>query len=225
VWGNAAFAFGSVVLRAFANFGWFADIRGAPRDELRGGLVSDLPVACFATDSPGIATKPSLESVLSDTQEKELADLGFIALRKIPFTDYSVFYANPSIQEATLYTGELARRNARLSRMLQYMLCISRFAHYIKILGRNCVGTMLTTGECEQFLHSWLLKYCEGSDDAAQQTKARYPLREASVTIKEIPGRAGSYSCTLFLRPHFQLDDIAAGFRLVTRLAPVASPV
>jgi type VI secretion system protein ImpD len=223
LWGNAAIAFGAVVLRAFANFGWFADIRGAARDELRGGLVTDLPVASFSTDKTGIAVKPSVEALLSDTQEKDLSDLGFIALRKVPFSNYSVFYANQSIQLPTRFDRPLANANARLSGMLQYMLCVSRFAHYIKLIGRTFIGTMQNADEVQAALQSWLMNYCVGSDDAPLETKARHPLREASVEIKEVPGKAGAYSCVLFLRPHFQLDDIATGFRLVTQLAPAAN--
>jgi type VI secretion system protein ImpD len=220
LWGNAAFAFASVVVRAFSNYGWFADIRGAPLDELRGGVVADLPIESFTTDAPGIASKPSLECSLSDVQEKDLADLGFIGLRRLPYADYSVFYANQSLQIAPRYDRAEANANARLSCMLQYMLCISRFAHYIKLLGRQCVGSMMTAAECEHFLQKWLMSYCEGSDAASPETKARYPLRAASVEVRETPGRSGAYTCQLLLRPHFQLDDIATGFRLTTLLAP-----
>jgi type VI secretion system protein ImpD len=222
LWGNAAIAFGAVVLRAFANYGWFADIRGAARDELRGGLVTDSPVVSFSTDARGVAVKPSLEALISDAQEKDLSDLGFIALRKVPFSEYSVFYANQSIHLPPRYDRPLANINARLSAMLQYMLCVSRFAHYVKLIGRSFIGTMQDAAEVQSALQSWLMNYCVGSDDAPLDTKARHPLREASVEIKEVPGRAGAYSCVLFLRPHFQLDDIATGFRLVTQLTPAA---
>jgi type VI secretion system protein ImpD len=223
LWGNAAIALGAVVLRAFANFGWFADIRGAARDELRGGLVTDFPVVSFSTDTPKVAVKPTMESLISDTQEKDLSDLGFIALRKVPFSEYSVFYANQSIQQPTRYDRPLANINARLSGMLQYMLCVSRFAHYVKLIGRTFIGTMQDAEEVQAALQSWLMNYCVGSDDAPLETKARHPLREASVEIKQIPGKAGAFSCVLFLRPHFQLDDIATGFRLITQLAPAAN--
>lgn len=223
LWGNGAIAFGSVVLRAFASYGWFADIRGAARDDLRGGLVVNLPVASFATDGPGIAIKPSIEALLSDTQEKDLADMGFIALRKIPFAEYPVFYSNQSVHAPPRYDRPAANINAHLSAMLQYMLCISRFAHYIKLLGRRFIGTMKTAEEVQQALIYWLMTYVTSSDEASQDSKSRFPLRDASVEIKEVPGKAGAYSCVLFLRPHFQLDDIATGFRLVTQLAPAGT--
>lgn len=220
LWGNAAFAFGSVVLRAFAANGWFADLRGAPRDEIRGGLVTDLPVASFSTDAPGFAVKPSVEYQMSESNERELADLGFIALRKSPYTDFSVFYGNPSLQRPARYDRSVANVNAKLASMLQYTLCVARFAHYIKVLGRDRVGSTMTAEECQEFLNKWLINYCEGSDNASNEVKARYPLREASVEVRESPGKPGSYSCTVFLRPHYQLDDISTGFRLITELAP-----
>jgi type VI secretion system protein ImpD len=222
-WGNGALAFGAVALRAFANFGWFADIRGTARDELRGGLVVNLPVASFATDAAGIAIKPSIEALLSDIQEKDLADLGFIALRKVPFSEYSAFYSNQSLHAPPRYDRPTASANARLSAMLQYMLCVSRFAHYIKLLGRQFVGTMRTADEVQAALAKWLFDYVTSSDDASEDSKARYPLRDAKVDVTEVPGRSGVYSCVLLLRPHFQLDDVATGFRLVTQLAPAAA--
>ncbi len=221
LWGNGALAFGSVVLRAFASYGWFADIRGVARDDLRGGIVANLPLVSFATDRPGIAVKPSIEALLSDTQEKDLADMGFIALRSIPFADYSVFYSNQSIHMPPRYDRPAANINARLSAMLQYVLCVSRFAHYIKMQGRRYIGTMKTGEEIQTALGNWLLNYVTSSDDASMDSKAQYPLRDASVEIKEVAGKSGAYSCVMYLRPHFQLDDIATGFRLVTQLAPV----
>ncbi len=220
LWGNAAFAFASVVLRAYANFGWFADIRGAPRDELRGGLVIDLPVPWFSTDKPKVAVKPSTECVISDDHEKTLGELGFIALRKAPLTAFSVFNETPSMQLPVRYDKASATANARLSTMLQYMLCVSRFAHFIKIIGRDLVGSVKTAEECQELIQSWLTGYCVGSDNVTAEVKARYPLREAQVEVKDVAGRPGSYACAIHLRPHFQLDDIAATFRLVTELAP-----
>jgi predicted component of type VI protein secretion system len=100
---------------------------------------------------------------------------------------------------------------------------VSRFAHYIKLLGRRFIGTMKTAEEVQQSLTYWLMSYVTSSDDSSQDTKSRLPLRDASVEIKEVPGKAGAYSCVLYLRPHFQLDDIATGFRLITQLAPAAN--
>lgn len=222
LWGNAAFALAATVLRAFANFGWFADIRGAPRDQLRGGLVFDLPVVSFGTDRPGTATKPSIECLISDIREQELAELGFIGLRKAPFTDYSVFNECPSIHLPERYDRTIATTNARISSMLPYLLCVSRFAHFIKVMGRDRLGSLTTAEDFELFLQTWLNGYCNISTRSVSDEQSRYPLREGLVRIKEVPGKPGSYSCSVHLSPQYQFDEVAAAFRLVTELSPAA---
>jgi type VI secretion system protein ImpD len=220
LWGNPSFAFAGVVLRAFQNFGWFADIRGTPRDDMRGGLAVDLPVPSFKTDKPGIAIKLSTECMIFDAQERDLTDLGFIVLRKVPLTELSAFSENQSMYAAPRFEGSAANASAQLTGMLQYTLCVSRFAHFIKVIGREHVGSVMTAEECQDLLQRWLTGYCVGSDTASAELKARHPLREGRVEVTDVPGRAGVYACSIFLRPHFQLDDLSAGFRLVTRLAP-----
>jgi type VI secretion system protein ImpD len=221
LWGNAAFAFARVVLRAYANFGWFADIRGAPRDEVRGGLVVDLPVPWFRTDRPKLAIKPSTECIISDTHEKVLAELGFIALRKSNLTEFSVFNETPSLQVPARFDRASATANARLSGMLQYVLCVSRFAHFIKVMGRDYAGSLMTAAECEERLQRWLIGYCD-SGDSSPEMRTKYPLREGKVEVKDVPGKPGFYACTIHLQPYFQLDDIAASIRLVTELTQSA---
>lgn len=220
LWGNAAYAFGATVLRAFGNFGWFADIRGAPRDELRGGLVYGIPIPSFATDSPGIALKSSTECLLSERQERDLTELGFIPLRDIAFTEFSVFNESPSLHAPQRFDRQIATINARISAMLPYVLCVSRFAHFIKVMARERIGSFSTADDCQTFLQTWLNRYCEGSSDASAETRARYPLREGTIQVKNVPGKPGTYSCSVLLRPQYQFDEVAAGFRLVTELAP-----
>lgn len=222
LWGNAAFALAATVLRAFANFGWFADIRGAPRDQLRGGLVFDLPVVSFATDRSGAAAKPSIECLIFDNLERDLAELGFVVLRKAPFTDYSVFNDCPSIHWPERYDRAIATTNARISSMLPYVLCVSRFAHFIKIMGRERIGSLTTAEEFEAYLQSWLNGYCNTSTRPLADEQARYPLREGLVRIKDVPGKPGTYSCSVHLCPQYQFDEVAAAFRLVTELSPAA---
>ncbi len=220
LWGNAVYAFAAVLIRAFATSGWFADIRGARRDVLGGGIVVGLPVDSFETDKPGVAVKFATDVILSERREKELSDLGFIPLSKAANTEYSVFYSNQSAQVAKHYDNPAAAANARLSTMLQYIMCVSRFAHYIKVIGRDRIGSFATPEVCEDFLQRWLHGYTTGNDDAGPETKARYPLREASVRVRELPSRPGIYHCTVHLRPHFQLDQVLSAFKLVTELAP-----
>ena len=222
LWGNASFAFGAVVVRAFAHFGWFADIRGAPLDEIGGGMVIGLPVASFGTEPPHVAPKPPLDCVLTDAQELDLARFGFIALRSLAFTGEAVFYGNLSLRQGVRMDRAQASTNVRLASMLQYILCVSRFAHFLKVLGRSYIGSTRTAEDCQRELQMWLTKYCNADDSASREAKARQPLREATIEVREVPGKSGSYACTVFLRPHFQLDDIATGFRLTTQIAPVS---
>ncbi|MBV8609951.1 MAG: type VI secretion system contractile sheath large subunit, partial [Singulisphaera sp.] len=158
LWGNAVYAFGGVLIRCFAHSGWLADIRGVrqgvdPRggkvclDE--GGLVSGLPVHSFRTDKIGVATKCSTDVIITDDQERELGDLGFIPLCHCYDSEFSAFYGNQSIQKPAKYDDPKATANARLSAMLQYMLCVSRFAHYLKVISRDKIGSMVGPEVCE----------------------------------------------------------------------------
>ncbi len=219
LWGTAVYAFADVLIRAYATSGWFADIRGVRRDEISGGLVVGLPVHSFGTDRTGIAMKYSTDVAVSERQEKELSDLGMIPLCKCKDTEYSVFYGNQSAQRAKEYTSHLASVNARLSAMLQYMFCVGRFAHYVKVIARDRVGSYASALDCQKYLRTWLLKYCNANDDATAAQKARYPLREGEVEVRESPGKPGVYNCTIHLRPHFQLDQVISSFKLVTEVA------
>lgn len=220
LWGSAAFAFGSVLIRGFKDYGWFADIRGAPRDRLGGGLVEDLPIHSFATDAPGIATTYSTEVSISDPLEMELSRYGFVALCKSKNSDYSVYYSNQSIQRSKSYDRAVASANAQISAMLQTVLCVSRFSHYIKVMARDRVGSFDTAEACEKYLQNWLINYCSADETASADIKARYPLVEAKVDVREIAGKPGSYHCTAHLRPHAQLDQVVSAVKLVTELAP-----
>jgi type VI secretion system ImpC/EvpB family protein len=222
LWGNAVYAFGSVVMRAFSESGWLADIRGVPRDGRGGGLVSGLPVQNFATDGHGVAAKPSVEAVLSDVQEKALSELGLIPLCHCPDTEVAAFYGNQSLQQPKTYDEPAAMSNARLSAMLQYMLCVARFAHYVKVIARDKVGAFAGPADWEDFLQRWLLRYTLPDEAADLETKARFPLQEAKVQVRAHPGKPGSYLCVVHLRPHFQLDQVATAVRLATELAPAA---
>lgn len=217
-WGPASFAFAGTLIRAFDSFGWFAEIRGASLLGGTGGLVDDLPQMSFGTDRAGVGIKIGADVELTDVIEKDLSDLGLIALCRARDTPYGVFHGNPSLQRPKTYDAQSATANARLSAMLQYVFCISRFAHYVKIIGRDRVGAFHTADECQEYLRRWLLEYSISSDSASNEQRARFPLREVDVAVRELPGRPGLYSCTIHLRPHFQLDQVASSFRLVTEL-------
>ncbi|MFE0752558.1 type VI secretion system contractile sheath large subunit [Inquilinus sp. NPDC058860] len=218
-WGPAIFAFAGTLIRAFESSGWFAEIRGAARDGSRGGLVTDLPIDHFGTDRPGVGAKLSTDVELTDAQEEELSRLGLMTLCRARDTPYAVFHGNPSLQRPERYDRPVATANARLSAMLQYIFCISRFAHCVKVIGRDRIGAFQHAEDCQEFLRRWLLDYSIASDTATTEERARYPLREVDVAVRELPGRPGLYSCVIHLQPHFQLDQVASSFRLVTELA------
>jgi type VI secretion system ImpC/EvpB family protein len=220
LWGNAAYCFGAVVLKAFAASGWFAEIRGAHPRQQGGGVVTGLPVHYFSTDRRGVAPKISTEVAVTDEQESQLASLGFIPLCHASDTELSVFSTNQSVEKPKAYDDPTATANARISAMLQYTLCASRFAHYLKVLARSKLGSFVSEQELETFLNRWLNDYVAADEKAPLATKAKFPLREASVQVREVAGQPGSYNIVIHLLPHFQLDALTASLKLVTKLAP-----
>jgi len=220
LWGNAAYAFGAVVVRSFARSHWLADIRGVARGVEGGGLVAGLPVHSFSTDKRGVAPKCSTDVIITDLQEPELSDLGFIPLCHCKDTGLSAFYANQSAQKPKKYDDLAATLNAKISSMLQYTLCVSRFAHYLKSITRDKVGAFSDPERCEDYLHRWLQRYVVSDGEASAEIKAERPLREARVRVREHPGKPGSYLCTAHLWPHFELDELAATLKVTTELIP-----
>ena len=223
LWGSSIYAFGSVLTRAFADCGWFADIRGAERGLAAGGLATGLPVHCFKTDARHVAAKMSTDVALQEDRDAELGDLGFVTLCHCQDTEYLAYFANQSVQRAKKYDDPAATTNAKVSAMLQYILCCSRFAHYLKVYVRDKVGTVRSAAEIESELHNWLVKYVTVDDQASPDVKARFPLREGRVTVHEQPGKPGAYSLVMHLLPHFQLDQLTVALKMVTRLTSPAS--
>ena len=219
LWGGAAFAVGAVILRAFENSAWPADIRGVRRGFDAGGLVKGLQVDEPGTDSPGVAQKYTTDVVITDDLEKQLGDLGFIPLCDCFDTPYAAFYSLPSIQKPRPMDRAAAEVNARLSSMIPYMLCVSRFAHYVKVMGRDRVGLVNSTEQLERVLQDWLTRYTVLDDDATPETKARNPLREAKVQVMPKPGAPGAYRCVIHLVPHYELDDMTVKVRLTTEIS------
>lgn len=219
LWGNAAYAFAAVAIRAFVQSGWFAEIRGARRGESAAGLVDNLPVDTFTTDRPEIAFKYVTEVAIPDRQERLLGELGFIPLSVAEYTPFAVFYSNQSLHAPQRYTSNVATINARLSSMLQYMLCIGRFAHAIKVIGRDQVGSFATAEECERKMQRWITDYVTANANASIELRTKFPLREGRVSVSELPGRPGIFKMDMYLRPHLQLDDISTAIRLTTELA------
>ena len=216
LWTNAAYAFGVVCLRAFLDYGWLADIRGFDRNSDVGGLVTGLQAHSFRYDAPGVNPKMSTEVAIDDTQEKTLSELGLIPLSHCYNTDLSVFYSNRSVHQPTVYDSENATLNARIASMLQYTLCASRFAHYIKVMMRDLTGTLQQPEQIENRLHDWLYTYVTQDENASPDIKAKFPLREADVKIIPDPAQPGRYMCEMRLWPHYQLDELVVSIKETT---------
>ncbi len=219
LWGNAAYALGQRITDAFAKHKWCAAIRGLEG----GGAVRGLPTHTFRTDEGDIALKCPTEIAITDRREKELNDLGFITLVHCKGTDYAAFFGAQTCNKPKLYNLDSATANARLSAMLSYMLAASRFAHYIKCIMRDKVGSFMSRSEVEKYLNTWLADYVLLDDNAQQNIKAKFPLREGRVDVSEVPGKPGVYRAVVFLRPHFQLEELTVSLRLVAELPPPAA--
>jgi type VI secretion system protein ImpC len=214
LWGNAAYALGARLTNAFARYGWCAAIRGVEG----GGLVEGLPAHTFRTDEGDVALKCPTEIAVTDRREKELADQGFIPLVHCKGTDYAAFFSVQSGNKPKLYDKDAANANARLSAQLPYILAMSRFAHYLKAIMRDKLGSFMSRDECEIFLNQWISHYVLSNDVATHAAKAKLPLREASIQVSEVPGKPGAYRAVAFLKPHFQLDELTISLRLVADL-------
>lgn len=219
LWGSACYAFGSVLVRAFANTGWFADIRGGVHEFGEGGVVRNLVYSRFNDDRARVTPRAATDVQIDDFTERELSDQGFIPLCSYHSSEHAVFYSNSSAHEPPRYDSEIANINAKLSAMIQYMLCVSRFGHYIKLIGRDKLGSFTNAKDCERLLQNWLNQYTTSSETASAELKARYPLASSRVEVTEQPGRPGHFTCVAHLQPHFQLDQLVSSIRLVTELA------
>jgi type VI secretion system protein ImpC len=214
LWGNAAYAFATRLTDAFSRYEWCAAIRGVEG----GGLVEGLPGHTFVTEDGDTTMKCPTEIAITDRRENELSKLGFITLCHYKGSDNAAFLGAQSCQKAREYYSADATANARLSTQLQYIMAVSRFAHYIKAIMRDKVGSFMSRENCEKFLNDWIANYVLLDDSAGQEIKAQFPLREARIEVKEIAGKPGCYNAVAYLRPHFQLDELTVSLRLVARL-------
>ncbi len=219
LWGNAAWVLGQRITNAFSLYRWCGAIRGVEG----GGIVKGLPAHTFKTDEGDIALKCPTEIAITDRREKELNDMGFISLVHCKGTDYAAFFGGQTVQKPKVYNTPQANANARISTVLPYILAASRFAHYMKAIMRDKIGSFMTAESIKSYLNKWIGNYVLGQDDGGLEIKARYPLREARVDVSEIPGKPGCYKAVAFLRPHFQLEELTTSIRLVAELPPPAA--
>lgn len=213
LWGNAAYAMAANVNKAFAMYGWCASIRGVES----GGLVEGLPVHNFRTDAGELVMKCPTEVQITDRREKELADLGFAPLVHQKGTPNAAFFSVQSCQKPKVYDTPQASASARLSAQLPYIFATSRFAHYLKVMMRDKIGGYTSRNEVDAFLNRWIQNYV-AVETASAAIKAKRPLSEARIDVVEVPGKPGCYRAVAFLKPHFQLDELAVSMRLVAEL-------
>lgn len=215
VWSNAAYAMAVNINRSFKHYGWCTLIRGVES----GGVVENLPCHTFPTDDGGVDMKCPTEIAISDRREAELAKNGFIPLVHRKNTDYAAFIGAQSLQKPAEYYDADATANANLSARLPYLFACSRFAHYLKCIVRDKIGSFKERDDMQLWLNEWIMNYVDAdSDNSSQETKARRPLAAAEVVVEDVEGNPGYYTAKFFLRPHFQLEGLTVSLRLVAKL-------
>jgi len=213
-WMNAAYVMGTRLTEAFAKYGFCTTIRGAEG----GGKVEGLPAHVFLSDDGDPDLKCPTELGITDRREAELSKLGFLPLCHYKNTDYAVFFGAQSTQKPKKYDRPEATANAAISARLPYIMATSRFAHYLKVMARDKIGSFMEASDCEAWLNRWIMNYVNGADQAGPEIKARYPLREAKIQVKEVPGKPGSYNAVAWLRPWLQLEELTASLRMVASI-------
>ncbi|MBI3408948.1 MAG: type VI secretion system contractile sheath large subunit [Planctomycetes bacterium] len=214
LWMNAAWAYATRITDAYSKYGWIARTRGVEG----GGKVEGLPVHTFPTDEGGVAMKCPTEIAISDRREFELSNLGFLPLIHCKNRDYAAFMGAQSAQKPKTYFSADANSNAELSAKFNFILCVSRFAHYLKVMARDKIGSFMEVKDCERWLNDWINNYVCDPSLAGDETKARKPLAEARVEVQAVAGKPGWYEAIAYLRPHFQLEALTTSMRLVAEV-------
>jgi type VI secretion system protein ImpC len=215
LWMSAAWAYAARITDAFAKDGWFARTRGVEG----GGKVEGLPVHTFPTDDGDVAMKCPTEIAISDRREFELSNLGFMPLLHSKGRDFAVFMGGQSAQKPKTYFDPAANANAELSTKFNYLLCVSRFAHYLKVMARDKIGSFMEVSDCQRWLNEWISNYVIANpESASQELKAKKPLADAKVEVREVKGKPGWYEAVAWLRPHFQLETLTTSMRLVAEV-------
>ncbi|NBC12503.1 MAG: type VI secretion system contractile sheath large subunit [Gammaproteobacteria bacterium] len=214
-WANSAYAMATNINRSFKFFGWCSRIRGVES----GGAVEGLPTHTFPTDDGGVDMKCPTEIAISDRREAELAKNGFMPLVHKKNSDFAAFIGAQSLQKPFEYDDPDATANANLAARLPYLFATCRFAHYLKCIVRDKVGSFKERDDMQRWLNQWILQYVDGNPAiSSEETKARKPLAAAEVQVEEVEGNPGYYTSKFFLRPHYQLEGLTVSLRLVSKL-------
>lgn len=214
-WSNAAYAMAVNINRSFKNYGWCSQIRGIES----GGAVEGLPVHTFPTDDGGVDMTCPTEIAISDRRDAELSKNGFMPLVHKKNSDFAAFIGAQSLHKPAEYDDPDATANANLAARLPYLFATCRFAHYLKCIVRDKIGSFKERGDMEVWLNNWISRYVEQNPAIASDIdKARRPLSAAEVVVTEIEGNPGFYAAKFFLRPHYQLEGLTVSLRLVSKL-------
>jgi type VI secretion system protein ImpC len=214
VWCNSAYAMATNITRAFKLYGWCARIRGTES----GGMVEGLPVHTFPTDDGGVDMKCPTEIAITDRREAELGKNGLLPLSHWKNTDFAVFVGGQSLNKPYQYDDADATANANLASRLPYLFATCRFAHYLKCMVRDKIGSFKSRGDMEEWLNKWIRNFVTENPAASEEAKAKYPLAEAHVEVDEVADNPGYYTSKFYLRPHYQLEGLTVSLRLVTKL-------
>jgi type VI secretion system protein ImpC len=214
-WANSAYAMATNVTRSFKLYGWCSRIRGIES----GGAVEGLPVHTFPTDDGGVDMKCPTEIAISDRREAELAKNGFMPLVHRKNSDFAAFIGAQSLQKPQEYDDPAATANANLAARLPYLFASCRFAHYLKCIVRDKIGSFKERADMHRWLNNWIMNYVDGDPtNSSETTKAQKPLAAAEVVVEEVEGNPGYYSSKFYLRPHYQLEGLTVSLRLVSKL-------
>lgn len=213
-WMNAAYAMGTTLTRAFAEYAWCTTIRGAEG----GGKVEGLPTHTFISDDGDLDQKCPTEIAITDRREAELSKLGFLPLLHYKNTDYAVFFGAQTTQRPKKFGDPDATANAAISARLPYIMATSRIAHFLKVMARDKIGSFMEAEDAQRWLNTWINQYVNSSPGASAEMKARFPLAEAKIEVKEVPGQPGVYSAVAWMRPWLQMEELTASLRLVANI-------
>jgi type VI secretion system protein ImpC len=214
-WANAAYAMATNINRSFKEYGWCTRIRGVES----GGAVMNLPTHTFPTDDGGVDMKCPTEIAIDDRREAELAKNGFMPLIHRKNSDFAAFIGAQSLHKPAEYDDADATANAKLAANLPYLFATTRFAHYLKCIVRDKVGSFKERDDVQRWLQDWIMQYVDGDPaNSSEGTKARRPLAAAEVVVEDDPANPGYYSSKFFLRPHYQLEGLTVSLRLVSKL-------
>ncbi|WP_426370179.1 type VI secretion system contractile sheath large subunit [Pseudocolwellia sp. HL-MZ7] len=216
-WMNASYVMATNMGQAFSKYGFCTAIRGAEG----GGKVEGLPAHIFTSDDGDPDLMCPTEIGITDRREAELSKLGFLPLCHYKNTDYAVFFGSQTCQKPPTYSSHDATANAEISARLPYLMATSRFAHYLKVMARDKIGSFMEAEDVEAWLNRWILSFVNASEGGGQEIRAKYPLADAKVEVREIPGQPGSYNAVAWLRPWLQMEELTASLRLVAKIPSI----